>query len=114
MNDCSNQLEHEKQLVKLASQQAQHSKRFDSMEINLEGVHQKLEKIDERTQRTEIEQAKQAEQLNHMESSIEDIKALVEKKAPMPTGVTASIIAAVISGIFMLGATYFFKLFGGN
>lgn len=114
MNDCSNQLEHEKQLVKLASQQAQHSKRFDTLELNLEDLHQKIEKIDERTQRTEIEQAKQAEQLNHMASSIEDIKSTLEKKAPMPTGVTASIIAAVISGIFMLGATYFFRLFGGN
>lgn len=114
MADCSNQLEHEKQLIKLASQQAQNSKRFDTLEVRLQDFTNKFDQMDENITEIKVEQAKQTEQMNQLNKSVAELKSELGKKAPMPTGVTASIIAAVISGIFMLGATYFFKLFGGN
>lgn len=114
MDNCSNQTKHEAALAVLTNSQKQHSKRFDLLELRLSEFKRKTDQIDEKISRIETEQAKQTEQIRQITESVTDIKQSLEKKAPMPTGVTASIIAAVVSGLFMLGANIILRTLGGN
>lgn len=113
MNDCPNP-EHEAALAVLSSKQEQNSKRFDLLEVELRDFKRKTDRIDEKISRIETEQVKQTEQIKQITESVTDIKQSLEKKAPMPTGVTASVIAAVVSGLFMLGANIILRTLGGN
>lgn len=113
MENCPNP-EHETALALLTNTQEQHSKRFDLLEVRLKDFTNKFDQMDESLIKIKVEQAKQTEQMKQLNQSVTELKSELGTKAPMPTGVTASIIAAVVSGIFMLGANIILRFFGGN